>query len=444
MNKTLSKFLFFYPVRLLRGENILKYLRYVRNYEKLNSFKQEKTQWEKLRKMIELAYSSIPYYFDLFYSNRIYPSDINKPEDLLLIPPLTKKLIQTHGDSLKNQEINRDIKRTTSGSMGQPLTFYKDRFATAFMDAVMYNSYAWHRIEIGEPQARFWGMPFSKKERNEAQLKDLLMNRKRLSAFDLSESAMEKYYNQIKRFKPHYFYGYPNLIFEFALFIKKNKKSLSFLNLKGIIGTGEVVVPKKIEEIECIFNCKFINEYGCTEVGVIGFDCPYGNMHLMAHNIYMEVVKNGRQVFDEEGEIYITELNSVSFPFIRYKLNDIGVLSKIRCACGLNLPIIKVINGRVDDYIITPSGQKIHDAILAYTLKKGITAFMAVQTKIDTIKIYVTIDQDFSNNLKNSYISILKEEIDYNMNIEFIVVEQLKREKSGKLRYFRSELGSIP
>ena len=401
MNPTIAKYLFFFPVRLLRGENILKYFKYVKNFEKLNMDEQEIVQWNKLKKTLNIAYTSVPYYTNLFNSNRIKPDDINKPEDLSLIPPLTKEIIQKNGSSLKNPNIKRHIKRTTSGSTGHPLTFYKDRFSTACLDAIMYHVYSWHGIDIGDPQARFWGMPFDKKEQNVACLKDLLMNRKRLSAFNLTKTAMEKYYIEMKQFRPRYFYGYPSLIFEFASFVKRNKKDLKFINLKGIIGTGEIVVPRQIDEIENIFNCKFINEYGSTEAGVIGFDCPNGNMHLMSHHIFMEVIKNGKQVFDEPGKIHITELNSFSFPLIRYQLGDIGVISKNKCTCGLTLPIIEMVMGRIDNYILTPSGHKVYDAVLAYTLKKGITAFKAIQTKDDTIKIYITIDKNFSSGLKN-------------------------------------------
>ncbi len=436
MNLTVSKYGLFYPLRLLTGQNIIYYLKYVRDIEKLSHNELKCLCWKKIEKILNFSFIHIPYYSELFSSNHISPVDIKCSEDLLKIPPLTKEIVQNNPDLLKNSNIKKHYKRTTSGSQGTPLTFFKDRNTLACMDAVMYHVYGWHGIKIGEPQARFWGMPMGRYEQIKSEIKDWSMNRKRLSAFDLNIKAFEKYYSELKQFSPRYFYGYPSLIYEFAMFVKEFEKDIKFLNMRGIIGTGEIILLRQKSEIEDIFNCRFLNEYGCTETGIIGFECRKGNMHLMAYNIFMEVIKDGKQVYDEEGEIYITELNTFTFPFIRYKIGDIGLISKSKCECGINLPLIKITKGRSDSYILTPSGAKVYDAVFAYTLKKGVVSFKAVQTSLNNIDVYLKVNNMFSEELKRYYLETLKKKIDPQMNIIIKIVEVLPREPSGKLRYF--------
>ncbi len=442
MNKTLAKYFFFFPVRLLRGEDVAKYWRIVESVERLSYDEIQDYQWGEVQKVLRFIYKNIPYYKKVFSEAQITPDDIKTRADFSLIPPLTKKDIQQNKELLINPKVRHHSKRSTSGSSGTPLKFYKDRFSTACMDAVMYHAYTWHGIKLGAPQARFWGMPWDKKAKSLAQVKDFLMNRKRLSAFALNEEEMDTFYLRLKKFSPEYFYGYPSLIYEFARFINEAQKDIGFLNLKGIIGTGELIVPAQREYIEDVFNCKFISEYGCTETGVIGFDCPEGNMHLMAHNIFLEVINDGESVIGKKGNLLITELNFQSFPFIRYEINDIGGLSRERCSCGSGLPVIDIMSGRTDSYIYTPSGKKVYDAILAYTLKEGILSFRATQTKISEIEIYAVVDDTFDDILKNKYVHLLKENIDEGIDFVFLIVDELPREKSGKLRYFSSHISS--
>lgn len=337
-------------------------------------------------------------------------------KDLVQLPILTKEMVRSY-KNLMRSGARRTSVRSTSGSTGEPLIFFKDREATAYMDAVMYQTYSWCGIQIGNRQARFWGLPFDPKARLREQIKDFLMNRIRLSAFDISDRSLMAFYKKMLRFRPQYCYGYPSLMHEFACFLEGNGLSLHKLGLKAVIVTGEQVIMQQLKVIEQVFAAQVVNEYGCTEVGVLAFQCKKGKMHVMAPNIILEVIKDGKQVTDEEGEIYVTELNAKEMPFIRYRIGDIGVLSSELCTCGVNFPVVKIITGRMDDYILTPEGERVYDAIFAYTFKHGIKVFRAVQEKINLINIYAVIDSDYSKTTEIEYIKKLKKYISKILNL---------------------------
>jgi phenylacetate-CoA ligase len=435
------KYFFLYPIYFLRNEPVFSFQREFHFVEKFNCDQLLEYQ----RKKLTLLFKRLV--LDPFYKSIIepYKDNLGKHDsfDILnRIPFLTKQCVRVeHNKRKRIFPFQLDL-RTTSGSTGIPCGFYKDRRATASMEAVQNLVFSWHGISSGEPQARFWGMPSTGKAKAFAKCKDVIKNRARFSAFDLSDSAKELFYEKLLSFKPTHFYGYPSLILEFARFIKDKNKSGEKFNLKGVIGTGEFTYSYERKEIESLLNTKFINEYGCTETGVVAFDCPKGNLHVLSSNVIVEIIDENDSVLPigEEGEIVVTELHSYYLPFIRYKLGDRGKLYNFSCSCGLPFEILELLSGRKDDYIITPEGRKIYDAILAYTLKKGVIQFKCYQFNLHELIIYIVPDEMYNLNLENYYISCLSNSISSTMNYLFIKTDKILRNESGKMSYFVSHI----
>lgn len=437
MNTKFAKCLLIDPVHFMRHENIKSYMAEVLAVNAGTTSFIEEYQKRKLKLLVENAEPSQGTHYKKVstYKNQLLKCDaIDVFND---IPILTKEMVRTNFVMKPNsiRAWNLDL-RSTSGSTGKPLKFYKDRYATGYMDAVLYCAYMWHGIEIGDPQARFWGMPLGTRGKLIACLKDRLKNRIRFSAFNLSDAAKFNFYQRMMRFRPTYFYGYPSLIAEFCKYLRLNCLDTTSLHLKAVVGTGEYVVPEDRTLIESTIGTRFANEYGCTEVGLIAFECNYGQMHIMASNVYVEVIKDGNRVYDEEGDIVITELNSKYKPFIRYAIGDRGILYSNKCGCNCNLPIIKVSAGRKDDYVITPEGNKIYDAIFAYTFKKGIDHFKVVQRDLRRLDIYVVVNDDYSEGVEYNYKNLLAEKLSKEMDINFIRVTAIEKKPSGKHLYF--------
>jgi len=436
MNNTLSKYLLVYPVHYLRSENIIKYYNVVKRVENCTSSDLQSYQNGMLKKIITKA-CEYGYYDKNIAKCITSYNDRTSCADLINdVPTLTKEKI----NNLFHEEhkLGLDL-RSTSGSTGRPLKFYKDRLATGFMEAVAYYAYSWHGIKIGAPQARFWGKPLTGRGRSIAKIKDILKNRIRFSAFDLSYEANNNYFNKMVAFRPEYFYGYSSLIAEYCKFLSNNNKNLASIPLNAVIGTGEYTYDSERELIESVTLSNFYNEYGCSEIGLIGFECNKKNMHLMASNVYMEIMKDGKSVIDEEGDVHVTELNTLHKPFIRYNLGDRGVLLSEKCSCGKSTPIFRILAGRKDDYVITPEGTKVYDAIFAYTLKDGIEQFKAVQKQIDSVEINIIINSNYTERLEQKYMADFKATISPSINFIFNKVDSIGREPSGKLRYFRRD-----
>ncbi len=443
MNEWLAKNVVYRSIQSIRRENVLKYLSNIRDIPRNSRDEICKTQMGKLVRTLGNAYTNIPYYRELFDSCGIVVDELNLPKEFSKIPVLTKEVIRQDSSLFINKNYNKPVSNeVTSGSVGKPLIIPIDRYKSAFIRAVMYRNYGWYNIDVGDKQARFWGIPSTPKLRLRESLKDLSANRIRLSAFNISDEAFKQFVNKLRKFKPKYFYGYPSLLYKFSQWLSDNQMKMNDLNLSTIICTGEVLYDFQRKGIESTFQCKVVNEYGTTETGIIAFECQEGNLHINSDHVYLESVKS--EEFADTGSLVVTELNNFYNPLIRYKLGDLGSISEDSCKCGIGFPILKNLTGREGNFIVTPMNKYIFSAILSYTLKDGIKQFQGIQNEKGELIIKIVRDQKLTDEMLMNYKKTLSKAFGEQMRIIFDDVPSIEAEGSGKLRYFISNLKASP
>ena len=447
MNEFIAKYLMYLPVQYLRGQRVMKYLPGILEDERrcLDDIFEQRDQ--KLRKLIEIAYRNIPYYEEMFASLNLRPDDIRNAADLVKLPVLSKRDILQNEKNLINPKLGkRMFLRKTGGSTGMTLHFMKEGDALAKNDAVMYRCYKWYGIDIGDRQVRFWGVPVTAKLRQKEQLKDFFANRIRISAFDISKVSCLEQYKRIKRFKPAYFYGYTTAIYGFCLFMKESGISLDDLNLKAVICTAEKMYPHHRKLFDEVFECPVVDEYGSSENGIIAFQCPEGNLHIMADHLCVEFLdENDNPVKPgQPGRIVITDLACHAMPLLRYDIGDIGTPSAEKCSCGIELPLMEMVEGRKEDFIRKKNGELVHAAYLCYTLKEDtVHEFKMYQKKVDLLHVQIVKSPSFTEDSEKKLESNLRSALGDDVRITFEYLDKIPREKSGKLRYFVSELPDV-
>jgi len=416
------------PAYYFRGEDVFQLITLYDDLEKGGLEAIHRYKQEKIESICRYALEKIPYFIHLKLT-----SDFDS--GLGWFPVLTKSKIKEFMDDFLLSSI-RHSWRSTSGSTGSPFLFPKDRDATAHMDALMYHAYSWHGIKVGDRQARLWGTPLDFTARVAKKAKDFLLNRKRLSAFEMDDVASKAFFYKLIIFKPKYFYAYANALYQFALSLERQAIDGKQLKIPVAICTGEVLFPFQREKIEKFFGCKVVNEYGSTENGIIGFECERNNLHIVP-TIELEILNPDENGF---GNVVITELNSKAIPFIRYDIGDVARFVDLKCDCGRPYRIIELKEGRVDDYIKCPDGRLVYDAILAYSLKNDVEKFKAIQEDIDLINISIVPKSGFDRSSEMRIIGQLREYLGKEMKIVFSTVNDILPEKSGKLRYFVSKI----
>jgi phenylacetate-CoA ligase len=444
MNRFIAKHLFYFPIQRIRGQYVKKYLGTSEPNQHLATAELIALRNRKLRKLIDHAYGSVPFYKKNFDDLSIDPGDIQKVEDLEKLPVLQKRTILKNSDEMISPGYsNRSYTRKTGGSTGMTLHFKKDARALALNDAIMWRCYEWYNIKPGDRQVRFWGVPISSSVRWKEQLKDFILNRIRISAFEISEQACLEQYERIRSFKPDYFYGYTTAIYGFCLFMKKLGIDLNSLQLKAVICTAEKMYPHHEELFKEVFQCPVVDEYGSSENGIISFQCKNGNMHIMSDHLCIEFLdQDDNLVKDGElGRVVVTDLESYAMPLLRYDIGDIGRPSGTKCSCGVTLPVMAIVEGRKEDLIQTVSGKLIHAAYLCYTLKEdSVHEFKMYQKSIDSLLVQIVRSPLFDTDSELELLQNLKTALGDGMSINFEYLDRIPRERSGKLRYFVSEL----
>lgn len=437
MNSALSKYLFFYPVTLMKGEPIPFLIASYRHNQWLSKEDIAELQLTAFKETMQHAITNSEFYRKLYADHGVSVDDIKSLEDIKALPTVSKyDLIQNLG-AISTDTSNSFFSstKTTGGSTGQPVKLYKDTLALARERCATARAYEWAGLEIGDSQFRFWGIPHSKKARLFSYLTDLVANRKRASAFDLTEESLSRYYEECKTFKPKYIYGYVSVIEQFSKFIIENNMK-PIASVKSVITTAEILNSNAKSIIESAFDTKVFNEYGCGEVGSIAHECEVGNMHIMADNLYLEVDSTEENC----GEIIVTDFFNRATPLIRYRLGDYATLSNTQCSCGRSLPIIESIHGRAYDILEMPSGKKMHPESVIYVFEQiqqdtnAFKQFQVIQHSTTDIEAKIITNKNWSEAISERLLAELKVYIDQSAQFRITLVESLPREKSGKMR----------
>lgn len=126
-----------------------------------------------------------------------------------------------------------------------------------------------------------------------------------------------------------------------------------FPSLRGLIVGGEPLSDARHDRLSEVWGgIPVVDEYGCTEVGSLAGVCPNGSFHFWADRLKAEVLdrETGRLSASGMGELVVTPLMLEAMPLLRYNTGDRVDLRYEDCACGWNLPKIRVLGRTAQGY----------------------------------------------------------------------------------------------
>jgi phenylacetate-CoA ligase len=432
-------------IEKLRREPVFKCLEELEENQWLTGDQINDLQWEALTNLVRHAYANVPYYRQLFDTLHIRPSDIKSPEDFWRIPVLTKEDLRRHSREMLASNRREPLHSAyTSGTTGIPLTFYRDGTSMAYALAAMYRGHRWYGVDVGAREAMLWDEPIGWRARVGAMCKDLLLNRFREKECKLDDDSLRHFYRIMKRKRPEYLMGFPSMIYPFAVLLKEEQLDGKSFGLKMVKCTAETLFDYQAQLVESVFGCHCMQEYGSAEVGVIAFECPERGLHLMNDCVYVEFLDESDRPVSagENARIVVTNLRNLSMPILRYDQGDMGADSEKTCSCGRGLPLMKSVEGRVCDYIVTAEGRRAHSSVLYHIVKNladeghVIKQWRVYQTAIKELEIKIVKGPGFSENALARMNRGLRQYLGPGMDFDYEFVSDIPREKSGKLRNF--------
>ena len=402
------------------------------------------TQERDLVEILRYSVSSTAHYAAVAREVGIDPLKA-EASDLLRLPLLTKTDLVEHGDSLRGPIPSWQTSwKTTGGSTGVAVRLSKDRRATAAEQAASWRSYGWYGIRPGDRQARFWGTPQTQRTKVRYAAIDFVLNRDRFSAFAFRRDDLGRYYARVAKTRPSWVYGYVSMLVQFAQYCIDESLPLATVGVRAVVTTSEVLTAGDRAIISKAFAAPVYDEYGCGEVGAILYECELGTRHLMAENLFVELIPDPTPLEPAAARIVITDLHNRAMPLLRYDLGD-RVLPIAPCSCGRGLPSFGSVFGRSYDFIETSDGTRYHGEFFLYVLEsardRGLPVRQAqfVQIATDLVELRIVAVTGREGSEAGAWMaSELERRCSGKLRVNVKEVPAIEREASGKIRLIRA------
>ncbi len=414
----------------IRGTDIAQRLKFLENSQWWDEKRLEEFQNERLRAMIKHAYDNVPYYRRTFKRLGIRPEDVRSKEDLSKIPILTKEDVRRNLKDLLARNIPRSMRMTahSSGSTGEPLKYYLDKRAYSMGWAQTFRCWGWAGYRIGDKYVKVSLNPRSGLKK---RLQDILMNCVYVYSSGINERNIDGYLKRMTGAKIIRSYA------SSAFMLAKLAEGRSIPKPNAIATTGETLYENWRRKIEDVFETMVLDGYG-GESTPVAFQCPRGSYHVCAESVVLEVLR-GNEPTDGMGEVVITNLDNWAMPLIRYKLNDLVTPSTEVCECGRNLPMLKSVEGRDSDIVITPNGSflVVHFFTILFEYLEGVEAFQVIQEELDRLRIKIVKNDRFEKKDEEYIINKIREHAG-EVDVEFEFVDRIS--SKNKRRFVISKV----
>lgn len=418
------------------GRRIYEYFSFLQESQWWSNIEIIDYQNEKLRQLIDHAYSNVPYYLQLFQSKDLTPSDIQSIYDLEKIPILTKELVR---ENFPEKIVAKNISKRnlliagSSGSTGQPLQYYRTPDALSFIRAANLRGWYWMNFHLGDPYIKISTMPRNTvyKKLQDKFNRCLYLNSKSMSPEDVKHIV-----EIIRKSSTKFLRGYPSAIYILSLYMQKFE--INNIYLDAINTTSEPLFPHMRTQIEKMFHCKIFDSYG-AEGGPVISECEtHDAYHISSEAAIVQFYRNNSIVTEGKAKMIFTDLTNYATPFIRYDVKDFAILSEKKCTCKRGLPVIERIEGRDTDILITPGGKFITFYFFAgyFEHLDSVDMFQLEQNELNDFTLKIVVNKNFHSELiKKMNIDIL-EVLGNDVNLKIEIVDEIPLTKSGKRRFF--------
>ena len=418
---------------------LARYLYYfleLRRNLRLKPVELQRMQNQKMKAIVRHAYEHVPFYHRKFDKASIKPNDIRSIEDLAKIPMTTKTELRARPvtDLVANTaNLNDCLKQVTSGSTGIPLTVIVDKRAEDFRSAMWARAYAENGLKfmdklaaIQDPRRLPDGEGWVERLRN--------ARRRKISIFDSPQDQAKI----LETFRPDAIKGYASSLAILADFLKDRSRNIKPRN---IFTGAELLLDTDRKLIASAFDCDVLDYYGCTEFSLLGWEClDHVGYHVNAEGTLIEFVKDGKVVSPgERGEIVCTGLVNHAMPLIRYRIGDEGVPIDEPCSCGRPLPLLKVLEGRTGDFLVTQDGRLIPPTAFSpypFDDLTGIRQFRVIQETREKMTIQLALDKNFqgTDRLFSQATNGIQRVFGRGVQVDFQILDNIEKDATGKLR----------
>lgn len=406
---------------------------------KMSPEKIQEIQLYRLRSVIAHAYQNTVFYRERMDQLGIKPADIRTIEDMRILPIISRADVKSYFHEMLANHVRLSACKVThsSGTTGEPVEYAYDQDALNVARALKVREKLWCGVHPGD---RWVNIAMTRK-RGGHQITGgdwrEFLKKYVMAGLDVDViEDLDVQVDNIRAFAPTVLQAYPTSLHAVALEMRRRgitdwKPRLLF-TVAELLGEDTRIIAREV------FNMEIMDIYGLIEVGDIAWQCCRAReYHVNADAILVEFLNDGKPVaHGEVGEIVVTSLYNRAMPLIRYRSSDAGRPSDGRCDCGCNLPMMKVVDGKMLDFLALPDGKLVspHVPKKALLFVSGIQRFQIVQHTVHELDVLCEASPDWNETTPQQIEDTLRPIVGPAVRITSRRVEQIERSKSGKIK----------
>jgi phenylacetate-CoA ligase len=403
---------------------------------------------ERLALVLHRAATRVPHYRE-HWAERRRRGDRASAEILSNWPILSKQTLRANPRAFVADgcDPRRMIESQTSGTTGTPLRVWHSREAVRVWYALFEaRTRRWNGLDLRDRWAHMGGQRVTPGARRRPPfwVWNQGMHQLYMSTYHIAPDVASTYVDAIRRFRIRYLFGYASAMHALAKPILD--QGLQAPKLAVAISNAEPFFGFQRDAISRAFQCPVRDTYGQAEIVAGASECPSGSMHLWPEVSVTEWLDDGSDEpagTGKAGRMVCTALLCPDMPLIRYESEDRSSPADLeaRCDCGRALPMIRSIDGRMADLLLTPEGAPMGGLDTIFDADLPIREAQIVQEELGRIRIKVVPAPGFGSKHRDRLIRGVRTRIGDAVQVEVVTVESIPRTSAGKFRVQISLLG---
>ncbi|MAJ59441.1 MAG: hypothetical protein CL936_04920 [Deltaproteobacteria bacterium] len=404
-------------------------------------------QRNRLDAMVRHAQETVPRYRELKGPSKEPDARRAIQETLAGIPILDKATYRDHFEEFLSTNIpaGRIRRSQTSGTTGTalPLAYTPEAIAEEY--AAVWRMRARCGIGLRDRHLTFGGqviVPFS--QSGPPFWRENLYGRQTLfSVHHMTPRNLQLYVDEIFKQKAAYIMSYPSSLHLVARAMLETGRTLPAGRLKAIFTSSESLLAFQREAIEEAFSTRIWDRYGTSEFAVSMTACSEGLLHVDMEYCVVEVEVEEENEDYVRGPLLVTGLSNNATPFLRYRIGDIGTRLKGQCRCGRPGDVYLDVDGRNEDYVVTPDGRFIGRLDHIFKEQAEILEAQILQDSPESIEIIFVPSAEFNHTSEEALLREVRKRMGDQMHIDLKRVHSIPRERNGKFRAVKSRVGRL-
>jgi phenylacetate-CoA ligase len=212
--------------------------------------------------------------------------------------------------------------------------------------------------------------------------------------------------------------------------------------LAAVFTSSETLLAFQRESIEEAFGAPAYDRYGASEFSVSMTAGPDRRLYVDMEFCIVEIEPEEETDDFIRGPLLVTGLSNEAMPLLRYRIGDTGTLLKRPsdpCRAGM---VFESIDGRIEDYAITPDGRAIGRLDHVFKDQTGVAEAQIRQQKPEEILVMVVPTDAWNSACRDKLVRSLRIRLGREIRILIQEVQQIERQ-GEKFRFVESEVGRL-